>query len=128
MIVKTLVGLDQPRPHGHMSLFFRRDIWPWGRGWDWTTYLTTVVPLTDGSWRWPEIKKEKEKKNPLSVFNLFRLISVIIRAIALSFLMFCFSITFLSYLFFYYFLFELYLNSVKTGIKFSLHAISKPWR
>ena len=35
------------------------------------------------------------------------------------------------YLIYYYFLFELYLNSetVKIqGIKFSLHAISKPWR
>ena len=38
---KSLLIIDQPRPHGHMSLlkktfrlvFFRRDIWPWGRGW-----------------------------------------------------------------------------------------------
>ena len=41
-------------------------------------------------------------------------------------------INFIYLLFELYYLFELYLNSVKTvkiqGIKFSLHAISKPWR
>ena len=56
------MGKYQPRPHGHMSLlkktrrlvFFRRDIWPWGRGWG--SMVPTVTKFAQNVSKRPMLK------------------------------------------------------------------------